>query len=75
MNPKAELIRKKYLYRRLIMRRKVSLHYKSAAGLIGPDCAYHLYSQIGVAPKEGRLDQPDSTAGIERPDENQPDVS
>ena len=48
MNDNAELIRKKYLYRRLIMRQKVSLQHKSAARLIGPDCAYHLYRQISA---------------------------
>ena len=41
----AELIRKRYLYRRLILTKKVSLSRPSATQLIGPDCAYHLYSQ------------------------------
>jgi len=42
----AELIRKRYLYRRLILTKKVSLSRPSATRLIGPDCAYHLYSQL-----------------------------
>ncbi len=42
----AELIRKKYLYRRLIMKKKTSLSHGSAARLIGPDSAYHLYRHI-----------------------------
>ncbi len=46
MDAKAELIRKKYLYRRLIMSRKMSLSLSSAKGLVGPDCAYHLYGQV-----------------------------
>ena len=41
----AELIRKKYLYRQLILTKKVGLPRTSATKLIGPDCAYHLYSQ------------------------------
>jgi len=41
---KSELIRLKYKYRRLIMTGKIKLSPKKAARLIGPDCAYHLYS-------------------------------
>ena len=41
----AELIRKKYLYRQLILTKKVGLPRTAATKLIGPDCAYHLYSQ------------------------------
>jgi hypothetical protein len=40
----AEIMRLKYKYRRLIMSGKLSLPYENAAKLIGPDCAYHLYS-------------------------------
>ena len=40
----AEIIRKKYKYRNLIMNNKISLPFKDAVKLIGPDCAYHLYS-------------------------------
>ena len=43
---KAELIRKRYLYRRLILTKKVALPRTSATRLIGPDCAYHLYGQF-----------------------------
>ncbi len=46
MNEHSENIRKKYLYRRLIMTKKVKLKRKAATGLVGPDCAYHLYSQV-----------------------------
>ena len=42
----AELIRKRYLYRRLILTKKVALPRRSATQLIGPDCAYHLYGQL-----------------------------
>ena len=41
---KSELIRKKYKYRRLIMTGKIVLPHREAAQLLGPDCAYHLYS-------------------------------
>ena len=40
----AELIRKKYKYRRLIMEGKLVLPHEDAVKLLGPDCAYHLYS-------------------------------
>ena len=58
MNDQSENMRKKYLYRRLIMTRKIKLARKSATGLVGPDCAYHLYSQM---PTKGEEEQkPDS---------------
>jgi len=41
---KAELIRKKYKYRRLILEGKLVLPHEDAVKLLGPDCAYHLYS-------------------------------
>ena len=45
MNEKANDIKKRYQYRSLILKRKVSLNRKTATKLIGPDTAYHLYSQ------------------------------
>ena len=44
MNKKAEEIRVRYLYRNLILKEKIKLPYKAAVKLVGPDCAYHLYS-------------------------------
>ena len=41
---RAEELRKRYLYRRLIVTGKLKLHRHAAARLIGPDCAYHLYA-------------------------------
>lgn len=43
---KAEQMRIKYKYRMMIMKGKVWINYKGAAQLIGPDCAFHLYSSI-----------------------------
>ena len=38
-------IRKKYLYRSLIVKGQIRVREKKATRrLIGPDCAYHLYS-------------------------------
>jgi len=34
----------KYKYRELILKKKIILPYYKASKLIGPDCAYHLYS-------------------------------
>lgn len=48
MDSRSEFIRKKYLYRRLIMAKKISLPIEAAKGMVGPDCAYHLYSQFNV---------------------------
>jgi len=40
-----EEIRKKYLYRSLIVKGRIRVREKnSTRRLIGPDCAYHLYS-------------------------------
>jgi hypothetical protein len=45
MNEKADDIRKKYAYRQMILKGKVKLTRQTAVKLIGPDTAYHLYSQ------------------------------
>ena len=47
-----ELIRKRYLYRRMILSGQVSLSAHGVVRLIGPDCAYHLYGQPG---RKGRV--------------------
>lgn len=47
----ADLIRMKHKYRRLILSGKIRLPVKDAAPLLGPDCAYHLYSQASVSKK------------------------
>ncbi len=43
MKGKADDIRKRYLYRRLILSGKVKLSRTLAVRFVGPDCAYHLY--------------------------------
>ncbi len=50
---RAELIRVRYLYRSLVLKKKIRLSAYGAAKIVGPDCAYHLYSQIG--PKGSRI--------------------
>jgi len=45
-----EVMRKKYLYRRLILQGKIRISHDAARRLIGPDCAYHLYSTYGIPP-------------------------
>jgi len=45
-NPNAETIRLRSLYRRLILQGSIRLPCKSLNGLIGPDCAYHLYKKF-----------------------------
>jgi len=44
MKKMAEEIRIHYLYRHLILRGEVKVSFESARRLVGPDCAYHLYS-------------------------------
>jgi len=52
MSDKAEIIRIKYQYRELILKRKLKMPVKTASKLIGPDCAYHLYQGIGNSNKK-----------------------
>ncbi len=51
MNNTSEEIRLRYRYRDLILRGKITLSLEAAKGLVGPDCAFHLYSVIGVKKK------------------------
>jgi hypothetical protein len=44
MNRKAEAIRIRYLYRDLILKKRLKLSFEASLKLVGPDCAYHLYS-------------------------------
>ncbi len=41
---RAEIIRKKYLYREMIRSGRIVLPPARAAQLLGPDCLYQLYS-------------------------------
>jgi hypothetical protein len=52
MNPKADQIRIRYLYRRFILDGDARISSLSAQRLVGPDCAYHLYSRI---PRKDKL--------------------
>lgn len=45
---KSEEVRLRCLYRRLILERKIRLPYEAAVKLVGPDCAYHLYSVLDM---------------------------
>lgn len=40
----AEAARKKYLYRRLVMNQGIKVPARLAMKMVGPDCAFHLYS-------------------------------
>jgi hypothetical protein len=50
----SEELRLRYLYRRLILDGKIALSFESAKRMIGPDCAYHLYSVQGLKKKAGK---------------------
>lgn len=45
MNEKAEAIKKRYRYRRLILTGKIDLSRHAAVKFIGADTAYHLYAR------------------------------
>jgi hypothetical protein len=50
----AEIMRKKYRYRELILSGRLVLSHERAAQLLGPDCLYHLY---GVGPTQNQARQ------------------
>jgi hypothetical protein len=54
MKIKTDEIRIRYLYRHLILRGKVKVSFESARRLIGPDCAYHLYSVVDPKKRKAR---------------------
>ena len=54
MNQKAEVLRKQYLYRRLVLSGKANLPRRVAIRLVGPDCAYHLYRKMGASQGDRR---------------------
>ena len=47
-----EIIRKNYLYRRMILSRKVTLSPQGRIRMVGPDCAYHLYASHNGQPSQ-----------------------
>jgi hypothetical protein len=52
MNRKSDEIRLRYLYRNLVLRKKIRLSLDSARRLVGPDCAYHLYGIVDLKKKK-----------------------
>ncbi len=54
MKIKTEEIRIRYLYRHLILRGKAKVSFESARRLVGPDCAYHLYSALDFKTRKTR---------------------
>jgi hypothetical protein len=52
MEDSPEEIRLRYLYRTIILRGKARLPLEAARKLVGPDCAYHLYSTVKDLPAD-----------------------
>jgi hypothetical protein len=52
---KAQEMRLRALYRKFAMRGGRSFSIDAVRGLVGPDCAYHLYGVIGVRQHEPSL--------------------
>ncbi len=69
MNIKAEEIRIRYLYRDLVLRKKVRLSFECARKIVGPDCGYHLYS-ISDFCKENSKGKDDGQKGLQNCAEN-----
>lgn len=70
--PQPDEMRKRYRYRQAILRGRLALPRAAARALLGPDCAYHLYSQSGghpqAAPDGIGLGQGISNADLTGPD-------
>ncbi|MBF0338417.1 MAG: hypothetical protein HQL05_11360 [Nitrospirae bacterium] len=49
---KGRNIRLKYLYRKMVISGKARIPYAAAVKLVGPDCAYHLYSTVNLKSRE-----------------------
>jgi hypothetical protein len=60
MNPKAEQIRIRYLYRRLVLNGDVKVSKDTAKKMVGPDCAYQLYGKIQRDGLKSRVQRPES---------------
>ena len=45
MKQLSEEIRLRHQYRKLILQGKVAISRDGAKGLVGPDCAFHLYAR------------------------------
>ena len=58
MTSTSEEIRLRYLYRHLIIQGKIKISLQSALGLVGPDCAFHLYSVSYPCTKRQRRKKP-----------------
>ena len=54
MNEKAEAIKKRYRYRRLILTGKIDLSRHAAVKFIGADTAYHLYARATHQHREAK---------------------
>jgi len=52
MSIASEEIRLRYLYKRLVLDGKIKLSLEAAKGLVGPDCAYHLYPAVYLKKKK-----------------------
>ena len=48
MNSRSDEIRLRYLYRKMIVMGRAKVSFESARGLVGPDCAYHLYGTMSA---------------------------
>ena len=59
----AEIIRKRYKYRRLILSGKLKLPHREAAKLLGPDCVYHLYNLQAGEKHDDLSRKPGKTSG------------
>jgi len=56
VNPRAEEVRIRYLYRTLVLKGRLRLPPEAARALVGPDCAYHLYRSYPALRRSGPPD-------------------
>ena len=61
---RAEELRRKYKYRKLIVTRRMDLPLGAARKLVGPDCAYHLYGGFGRKSEDNGPNESDASPGM-----------
>jgi len=48
----ADGVRRKYLYRKLVINGRTKIPARLAMKMVGPDCAFHLYRNLGFDEEE-----------------------
>ncbi|MEM9943809.1 MAG: hypothetical protein AAF939_19765 [Planctomycetota bacterium] len=59
VNRDPDAVRRRYHYRKLVMNQGIKVPARLAMKMVGPDCAFHLYSQHNPGQKPDAADSND----------------